>query len=240
MRFMAARRSTMPTSGQLKEALQLDRGERRAHARRTAVYPGPAPGGMCRGSSVKRPANPSGIRQARRYRTERSVSVLTCDTYRVVHRGKRRFQEWLERWDRSNQATLDASRPPPPETPAVVLQALTSIPDPAFAFRLRVVIDGKPVDGVTWGWSVHPLPLGGHIRTLPSVGVLPEGVEGDGARHSRRGQARDARRLLRNCFGHPRRTGERCALRLRGWGDVSRPRWRPLDVTLCGMVPRRS
>jgi hypothetical protein len=109
----------------------------------------------------------AGISQARRYRTERSVPVLICDTYRVAHRGKRRFQEWLERRDRSNQATMDASRPPPvPETPAVVLQALTSIPDPAFAFRLRVVIDGKPVDAVPWGWSVHPLPLGAHTLEL--------------------------------------------------------------------------
>ena len=74
---------------------------------------------------------------------------------------------WLERRDRSNQAAMDATRPPPlPDTPAVVLQALTSIPDPAFAYRLCARIDGKPVDGVPWGWSVHPLPLGEHTLEL--------------------------------------------------------------------------
>ena len=62
---------------------------------------------------------------------------------------------------------MAATRSPPvPNTPAVVLQALTSIPDPAFAYRLRVRIDGKPVDGVPWGWSVHPLPLGEHTLEL--------------------------------------------------------------------------
>ena len=62
---------------------------------------------------------------------------------------------------------MDATRPPPvPGTPGVVLQALTTIPDPAFAYRLRLLIDGQPIDGVPWGWSVHPLPLGKHTLEL--------------------------------------------------------------------------
>ncbi len=62
---------------------------------------------------------------------------------------------------------MDATRPPPvPDTPAVVLQALTTIPDPAFAYRLRLLIDGEHRDGVPWGWSVHALPLGVHTLEL--------------------------------------------------------------------------
>lgn len=71
---------------------------------------------------------------------------------------------------------MDATRPPPmPDTPAVVLQALTTIPDPAFAFRLRLLIDGVLVDGVPWGWSVHPLPLGTHtVELFHRSGSLPK------------------------------------------------------------------
>ncbi len=70
----------------------------------------------------------------------------------MANRRKGRFQHWLERRDRSNQATIDATRPPPVlNTPAVVLQALTTIPDPAFAFPLRLHIDGDLVDGVPLG-----------------------------------------------------------------------------------------
>lgn len=62
---------------------------------------------------------------------------------------------------------MDATRPPPvPDTPAIVLQARTTIPDPAFAFRLRLLIDGVLLDGVPWGWSVHQLPLGTHTLEL--------------------------------------------------------------------------
>lgn len=76
---------------------------------------------------------------------------------------KRRLGRWIEKRDTHNQAAMDALRPPPiPSSPAVVLQALTSIPDPAFAYRLRVQIDGHPLGDVAWGWSVHPLPLGEH------------------------------------------------------------------------------
>ena len=73
------------------------------------------------------------------------------------------------------------AKPPliPPTTPAeqpapdrYVLHARTSIPDPAFAYRLRFLVDGKPVDGVPWGWSVHPLPLGEHsIERFHRAGV---------------------------------------------------------------------
>ena len=76
---------------------------------------------------------------------------------------RRRLQAWLDRRDRNNQIVMDAMCPPSrPREPAVVLQALTPIPDPAFAYPLQVRIDGKTVDEVPWGWSVHPLELGDH------------------------------------------------------------------------------
>ena len=62
---------------------------------------------------------------------------------------------------------MDAMRPPAhPKDSAIVLQALTPIPDPAFAYPLQVRIDGRSIDGVPWGWSVHPLALGDHTLEL--------------------------------------------------------------------------
>lgn len=70
---------------------------------------------------------------------------------------------------------MDAMQPPPsPTPPAVVLQALTSTPDPAFAYPLRLLIDGEPI-GVLWGWSVHPLAPGPHkVELFHQSGVIPK------------------------------------------------------------------
>jgi hypothetical protein len=56
----------------------------------------------------------------------------------------------------------------------MVLQAITSVPDPAFALPLRLRIDGVQVERVPWGWSVHPLEFGRHsIELYHRSGIIP-------------------------------------------------------------------
>lgn len=76
-----------------------------------------------------------------------------------------------------NQQVTDAMRAPvPPSGPAIVLHADPGVPDPAFAYRLGVEIDGTGVDHVPWGWSVHPLDKGEHVvRLWHGAGVIRRG-----------------------------------------------------------------
>jgi hypothetical protein len=73
----------------------------------------------------------------------------------------------LDRWDRSNQRTVDAvQRPTGVDGPALVLQAVSRTFNPSFDYRLRVVIDGASVADVSWGWTVHQLAFGPHVIRL--------------------------------------------------------------------------
>lgn len=82
---------------------------------------------------------------------------------------------WLRKRDRSNQTVWHAAVPPKvPKSPGIVLEAITAVPDPAFAYRLQLRIDGVPVEGTPWGWSVHPLQLGRHsIELFHRSGIFP-------------------------------------------------------------------
>ena len=89
--------------------------------------------------------------------------------------GPGRFQRWFQNRDRNNQIAVDAMRPPSrPPGPALVLEALSGVPDPAFAYPVQLVVDGERVEGVPWGWSVHPLPPGKHVIELHHrSGLIP-------------------------------------------------------------------
>lgn len=82
-----------------------------------------------------------------------------------MNRSSPRFQRWLA--GQGQRHGLHVLPPPErPDEPAVVLQAIAALLDPAVAFPVRLVVDGLRVTAVPWGWSVHPLPLGDHELEL--------------------------------------------------------------------------
>jgi hypothetical protein len=124
-----------------------------------------------RGRPASRPPRSNRLAGARRFRPSDESGTLED----MGVRGTGGLSGWLERRDRGNQTMWNAVTPPRiPKTPSIVLEAITSVPDPAFAYRLRLRIDGVPAEGVPWGWSVHPLQPGRHVIELHHrSGIIP-------------------------------------------------------------------